>query len=109
MSPTNPQIYYEGDSEIFNLATDVCFDDEDSYKKQFSKYIDNGITSASVEAMYKKCHAAIRADPEHKSTLKAKPDGYKQKRWTRKSCNLAQRKDRVRQKKESYLKKLQQA
>ena len=32
MYPTNPQIYYEGDSEIFNLATDVCFDDEDSYK-----------------------------------------------------------------------------
>jgi len=94
---------------VANYMKSLQADDEDSYKKQFSKYIENGITSASVEAMYKKCHAAIRADPEHKSTLKAKPDGYKQKRWTRKSCNLAQRKDRVRQKKESYLKKLQQA
>lgn len=84
-------------------------DDEDAYKKQFSKYIANGVTSESIEAMYKKCHAAIRADPEHKSSLKKRPEGYKQKRWTRKSFNLAQRKDRVKQKKESYLKKLQSA
>jgi len=84
-------------------------DDEDAYKRQFSKYIANGITPDSVESLYKKAHAAIKADPEHKSTLKAKPEGYKQKRWTRKSCNLKQRKDRVKQKKESYLKKLQSA
>jgi len=94
---------------VANYMKSLQADDTDAYNKQFSKYIKNGITHASVEAMYKKCHAAIRADPEHKSTLKAKPAGYKQKRWTRKSCNLAQRKDRVRQKKESYLKKLQSA
>lgn len=84
-------------------------DDEDAYKRQFSKYISNGITPASIEGIYKKAHAAIRADPEHKSKLKAKPAGFKQKRWTRKSSNLKQRKDRVKQKKESYLKKLQSA
>lgn len=94
---------------VANYMKTLQADDEDAYKRQFSKYIASGITHASVEAMYKKCHAAIRADPEHKSTLKAKPADYKQKRWTRKSCNLAQRKDRVRQKKESYLKKLQSA
>lgn len=94
---------------VANYMKTLQGDDEDAYKRQFSKYIANGITHASVEAMYKKCHAAIRASPEHKSTLKAKPADYKQKRWTRKSCNLAQRKDRIRQKKESYLKKLQSA
>merc|ERR1739837_22476 len=63
-----------------------------NYMKQFSKYIANGVTADSIEAMYKKAHATIRANPEHKSTLKAKPANYKQKRWTRKSSNIAQRK-----------------
>lgn len=94
---------------VANYMKELQGEDEDAYKKQFSKYIANGITADSIEPMYKKAHAAIRANPEHKSTLKAKPAGYKQKRWTRKSCNLAQRKDRVRQKKESFLKKLQEA
>ncbi len=57
--------------------------------------------------MYKKAHAEIRKDPEAKSTKKVKPAGFKQKRWTKKSLNRAQRKDRVKQKKESFLKKLQ--
>lgn len=94
---------------VANYMKQLQGEDEDAYKRQFSKYIANGVTSASIEPMYKKCHAAIRADPEHKSVLKAKKDGYVQKRWTRKSFNLAQRKDRIKQKKESYLKKLQSA
>jgi len=94
---------------VSNYMKELKGDDEDAYKRQFSKYIKNGITAESVEAMYKKAHAAIRANPEHKSTLKAKPANYKQKQWTKRSSNLAQRKDRVRQKKESYLKKLQEA
>jgi large subunit ribosomal protein L5e len=92
---------------VANYMKELQSNDEDAYKKQFSKYIANGVTADSIEAMYKKAHAAIRANPEHKSSLKAKPANYKQKRWTRKACNLAQRKDRVRQKKESYLMKLQ--
>ena len=59
--------------------------------------------------MYKKAHAEIRKDPEAKSTLKKRPDSYKQKRWTRASLSQSQRKDRVRQKKESFLVKLQAA
>ena len=41
-------------------------EDEDTYKKQFGKFIKNGITPANVESMYKTAHAAIRADPEAK-------------------------------------------
>lgn len=81
-------------------------DDEDAYKRQFSRYIKNGITPDSIEAIYKKAHSEIRKDPEFKSTKKAKPADYKQKRWTKKSLTRAQRKDRVKQKKESFLKKL---
>jgi len=94
---------------VANYMKELKGDDEDAYKKQFSKYIAAGVTADSLETMYKKCHAAIRANPEHKSTLKAKPADYKQKRWTRRSCNLAQRRDRVKQKKASYLLRLQSA
>merc|ERR1712073_211529 len=41
-------------------------DDEEAYKRQFSKYIKNGIGPDNMEDMYKKAHAAIRKDPEHK-------------------------------------------
>ena len=57
--------------------------------------------------MYKAAHKKIREDPEHKSVAKKRPEGYKQKRWTRAKMSKTQREDRVRQKKESFLKKLQ--
>jgi large subunit ribosomal protein L5e len=69
-------------------------DDEDAYKKQFSKFIAAGITSESVEAMYKKAHAEIKKDPAPKaSTKKEKPAGYKQKRWNAASMSKSQRVD----------------
>jgi large subunit ribosomal protein L5e len=58
--------------------------------------------------MYKKAHLEIKKDPEHKPRAKAtRPEGHKQKRWTRSKLSRSQRKDRVKQKKESFLKKLQ--
>lgn len=93
---------------VANYMKELQGEDEDSYKRQFSKYIANGITADSVEAMYKKAHAAIRADPEHKPRqAKARPEGQKQKRWTRAKMSRSQRKDRVRQKKEAFLRRLQ--
>jgi len=81
-------------------------DDEDAYKKQFSQYIKNGVTNDNIEEMYQKCHAAIRDDPE----AKPKPAReVKKKRWNRSKMSLAQRNDRVRQKKEAYLKELEEA
>jgi len=84
-------------------------DDEDAYKRQFSQYLKNGITAEAVEAMYKKAHAEIKKDPDAKPTLKKRPEGYKQKRWTRAPLTKSQRDDRVRQKKASFLAKLQAA
>lgn len=84
-------------------------EDDDAYKKQFSGYIKAGVTADSIEALYKKAHAEIRKDPEAKSTLKKKPDGFKQKRWNRAPLTRTQRKDRVKQKKASFLAKLQAA
>jgi len=78
-------------------------DDDDAYKKQFAQYIKLGISPDSVEDLYKKAHAAIRANPEHEK----KPEKeVKKKRWNRAKLSEKQRKDRIRQKKEAYLKKL---
>lgn len=58
--------------------------------------------------MYKKAHAEIRKDPEAKPKPKKKlPEGQKHKRWNRARLSRVQRRDRVKQKKESFLKKLQ--
>merc|ERR1719288_490786 len=67
-------------------------DDEDAYKRQFSRFIKNGITADGMEDMYKKAHAAIRTDPEFKKKA-AKPDS--KKRWTDKKLTYAERKAKV--------------
>lgn len=80
-------------------------DDDDAFKRQFSQFIKNGITADGLEGIYKNAHAAIRADPEHKPKPEKK---VTVKRWNRAKLTLSQRQDRVRQKKESYLKKLEE-
>ncbi|TMS10271.1 60S ribosomal protein L5 [Larimichthys crocea] len=80
-------------------------EDEDAYKKQFSRFIKNGVTPDTVEEMYKKAHATIRANPVHEK--KPKKD-VKKKRWNRAKLSLAQRKDRVAQKKASFLRAQEQ-
>merc|ERR1711874_956066 len=49
-------------------------EDEEKFKKHFSQYIKAGIDSEGIEAMYSKCHAAIRADP----AAKPKEEGSRQ-------------------------------
>jgi len=78
-------------------------ENEDAFKRQFSKYIKEGITPDTIEAIYQKAHAAIRADPEHKSTGK---ENFKGKRYLRRKMSRAQRVDSSKQKKEAYRKKL---
>lgn len=81
-------------------------DDEDAYKKQFSQYIKLGINPDKLEEIYKKAHASIRENPDHKEKEKKE---IKKKRWTRAKLSVAQRMDRVKQKKASYLKKIGEA
>jgi len=81
-------------------------EDSEVYQKQFSQFIKNNINAGNIEAMYKKVHANIRANPEHVAAPKKE---VKVKRWNRKKMSLQQRNDRVRQKKESFLKKSETA
>lgn len=85
---------------VGNYMQQLQDDDEDAYKKQFSQFIKNGVTSENIEEMYTKCHAAIRADPSPKAKVEKT---VKAKRWNRSKMSLAQKRDRVKQKKASYL------
>lgn len=82
-------------------------EDETAYKRQFSQYIKLGITADEMETMYKNAHAAIRAEPEHKPIVKDRSNMVK-KRWNRAKLSLAERKNRVEQKKQIFLKKLEE-
>uniref|UniRef100_A0AAZ3QSA8 Large ribosomal subunit protein uL18 n=1 Tax=Oncorhynchus tshawytscha TaxID=74940 RepID=A0AAZ3QSA8_ONCTS len=80
-------------------------EDEDAYKKQFSRFIKNGVAPDTVQEMYKKAHAGIRNNPVHEKKPKKE---VKKKRWNRAKLSLAQRKDRVAQKKASFLRAQEQ-
>jgi len=90
---------------VSDYMTYLQENDEEAYKRQFSGFIKHGIAPGKVEEMYKKCHAAIRADPEAKAG--PKKDIVK-KRWNRIKLSNAQRKARVAQKKEAYLAKMEE-
>merc|ERR1711931_279609 len=77
--------------------------DEESFKRQFSQYIEAGVTAESMESMYTNAHASIRENP---AALEKVEKVVTKKRWNRIKMSLAQRNDRVRQKKEAFLKKL---
>jgi len=79
-------------------------DDEDAFKRQFAKYIKLGISADDVEGMYKAAHQAIRKDPKH--VRKEPKKDIKKQRWNRQKFTLSERKNRVAQRKASYLKKL---
>lgn len=81
-------------------------EDPEAFKRQFSRYIKLGINADQIEGIYKNAHAAIRENPEvvkkDRSAVPAK------KKTLRRKLTLAERKDRVAQKKKSFLAKLQE-
>ena len=54
-----------------NYTKNLSEEDEDVYKKEFSKHIKLGTIPYSIEGMYTKAHAASRTDPSGKA------EGYK--------------------------------
>jgi len=87
---------------VADYMTMLKDDDDDAYKRQFSRFIKNGITPETLEDIYKKAHAAIREDPSH--TKESVREG-KVKRWNRAKISRQQRQARVKQIKEHHLKK----
>jgi len=68
------------------------------YKKQFSRYIKNGITPDKVEGLWKAAHKAIRASPAAKKSDKPKPEKHGSLKYHRSKMTLNQRRARVAQK-----------
>jgi large subunit ribosomal protein L5e len=83
-------------------------DDEEAYERQFGAYIKVGIDADGIEGMYKKAHAAIRADPNIKRADKElgcfktregkKATEFPKKSWQQSKVSKKQRAGRVRQK-----------
>ncbi|KHN80572.1 60S ribosomal protein L5 [Toxocara canis] len=76
--------------------------DEEAYKRHFSKFIASGVSADNLEEMYKKAHAAIRANPAAVTKPEKKVE---KKRWNAKKSTLEVRKNRIRNKK-AYLLRL---
>jgi len=107
---------YDTDSKNFDAETHANYifggnvgeymkhlkeDDSEAYEKQFSRYIKAGITGDDLEDLYDKVHTAIRENPVHNVKENAKKS--EQKRWNRSKMSLSQKKDRVKQKKASFV------
>jgi large subunit ribosomal protein L5e len=81
-------------------------DDEEAFKKQFSRYIAEGIAADDLEGIYQSAHEGIRADP-FKARAKtefgrfksrdSKPEPVK-KKWNMRKKSLKERMGRVKQK-----------
>jgi len=82
-------------------------DDEEAFKRQFARYIKLGIGPENIEETYKQAHSSIRGDPEYKKKVH---DGkVVKKRWNRRRLALSERKNRIKQKKASFLKQIASA
>ncbi|XVE72633.1 hypothetical protein DITRI_Ditri11bG0053800 [Diplodiscus trichospermus] len=68
-------------------------DEPEKYQSHFSEYIKRGIGPDNMEEMYKKVHAAIRADPEAQKSEKEPPKEHK--RYNLKKLSYEERKARL--------------
>ena len=68
-------------------------DEPEKYQSHFSEYIKRGIEADDMEALYKKVHAAIRADPTSKKSDKQPPKEHK--RYNLKKLTYEERKAKL--------------
>lgn len=68
-------------------------DEPERYQSHFSEYIKRGIDAENIEELYKKVHAAIRADPTQKKSEKQPPKEHK--RFNLKKLTYEERKAKL--------------
>ncbi|GAV86823.1 Ribosomal_L18p domain-containing protein/Ribosomal_L18_c domain-containing protein [Cephalotus follicularis] len=68
-------------------------DEPDKYQSHFSGYIKRGIEADGIEELYKRVHAAIRADPTGKKSEKQPPKEHK--RYNLKKLTYEERKEKL--------------
>jgi large subunit ribosomal protein L5e len=79
-------------------------EDEEAYKRQFSRYIKLGIRADDIETLYKKAHENIRADPVYSKKAEKK---ITKKRWNKAKQGLEARKASINKRKTDFLAKLE--
>lgn len=89
---------------VADYMRQLAEEDDEAYKRQFSRYINHGIAADAIEGIYKKAHEAIRQNPERRARP---PKPVIKRRWTMKKLTLEQRKARVAQEKADFLRKLE--
>lgn len=75
-------------------------DDEERYKSQFQKYIDDDIEADGLEDLYAEAHKAIREDPFKKAegNKKSKAEWKKESlKYKTAKLTLEQRRERVKE------------
>ncbi|KAL1293150.1 hypothetical protein HN51_053773 [Arachis hypogaea] len=68
-------------------------DEPEKYQSHFSEYIKRGLSADGIEPLYKKVHAAIRADPTIKKSGKQPPKEHK--RYNLKKLTYEERKAKL--------------
>ncbi|RYR40457.1 hypothetical protein Ahy_A09g046215 isoform A [Arachis hypogaea] len=68
-------------------------DEPEKYQSHFSEYIKRGLSADGIEPLYKKVHAAIRADPTIKKSEKQPPKEHK--RYNLKKLTYEERKAKL--------------
>jgi len=108
----NPEVHrkYIFGGHVAEYMARLEGEDEDALKKQFGRYVKEGIKSADLEKLYTKAHAAIRADPfkardatekgyfQRRTKAKDPNAVYPKKAFQRGKISIKQRKARIRTK-----------
>merc|ERR1712169_100670 len=90
---------------VADYMRELADSNEEKYKKQFAKYIADGVTADSMEELYSSVHAAIRADPTPGKKKERGKDFKHTVRANKKKMSYKQRKDRQRVKVEKLRRK----
>ncbi|OIW02335.1 hypothetical protein TanjilG_11229 [Lupinus angustifolius] len=91
----DPEVHrkYIFGGHVANYIKTLIEDEPEKYQTHFSEYIKRGIEADGLEALYKKVHAAIRADPTPKKSDKPKPKEHK--RYNLKKLTYEERKNKL--------------
>ena len=85
---THRRYIYGG--HVADYMKNLAEEEPEKYQSHFSAYIKKGVEADEIEALYKKVHAAIRADPSVVKSTKQPPKEHK--RYNPKKLTYEQRK-----------------
>ncbi|PWN54492.1 putative RPL5-60S large subunit ribosomal protein L5.e [Violaceomyces palustris] len=77
-------------------------EDDERFKKHFSRYLANDISSEDIEEIYENAFAAIREDPSFKPTEKSKDWAAESKKYKSVRLTYEQRKEKINKRIEAF-------